>query len=207
MLLAAAKLCPSVYFQALHLAECVCSLVHCVHRFQLTIPPWKEQNFHLMTLERKAGLSLWQPTVPHQSKNSGCLIPPTLLSKICYLFPFKIFLNSYLQVLWSQNQTKSVSDWVGSGGCFTISLRKTSQYNTLLNFVAIRQPFKSGLNFRGIALECLFNVSCLHNLKNSKFQQKTFTSTHHTLWLPRVRKLLSHLLPGNEIYNVAVLIY
>lgn len=51
MLLAAAKFCPSVYFQATHLTE----LVQCVYRFQLTTLPRKEQNFHLMTVERKAG--------------------------------------------------------------------------------------------------------------------------------------------------------
>lgn len=56
---------------------------------------------------------------------------------------FKIFLNSYLQVLWSQNQTKSVPDWIGSGECFTTSFRKASQYNAPLNFIAISQPFKS----------------------------------------------------------------
>lgn len=162
ILLAAPKFCPSVYFQASHLAQ----LVHCVHRFQLTILPWMEKNFHFMTLERKAGLSLWQPTVPHQSKNSGYLTPQTLLSKICYLFHFKIFLSSYLQVFWSQNQINLFL--IGSGGCFTICLRKTSQYNILLNFVVITQPFKSGLNCTGIAFEGLFNVSCLHNLKNSK---------------------------------------
>ena len=81
---------------------------------------------------------------------------------------FKIFLNSYLQVLWSQNQTKSVPDWIGSAECFTVSFRKTSQYNTSLNFTAISQPFKSRWNCTGTSFECLFNVSCLRKLKNSR---------------------------------------
>lgn len=49
MLLLAAKFCPSVWFQASLLAE----LLQCVHRSQPTILPWKEQNSHLLTLERK----------------------------------------------------------------------------------------------------------------------------------------------------------
>lgn len=62
MLLLAAKFCPSLWFQASHLAE----LLQCVHSSQPRILPWKEQNFHLLTLERKAGL---QSVTGHKSSS------------------------------------------------------------------------------------------------------------------------------------------
>lgn len=98
---------------------------------------------------------------------------------------FKIFLNFYLQVLWSQNKAKSVRYWIEYGGCFTTSFRKTSQYNTPFNFIAVSQAFKSRGNRTGISFKCLFTFlfTQIIELKITLQQMisQRLISVHHTL--------------------------
>lgn len=87
MLLLAAKFCPSVWFQASLLAE----LLQCVHRSQPTILPWKEQNSHLLTLERKLAVcDRPQILLSYQGKKkSRYLVPHALLFQ--HMPPFSGF--------------------------------------------------------------------------------------------------------------------